>query len=214
MLKRPVPTLVRRRSVAALTSAALGAVCYALWTMLPGAVYAQDGEQQTTVITADNITLGSSAHGARLTVMSPDYKSRLADGNNDFEVTRIHRLGEGHHNVVFRTRSDAVSTIAADHFVTVDGGVVELSGNVVVRFLPGPGGGPNNRIVLEKLDVTFEDGVRTRTTGGRIVFGSAEITTDRATLEENGTITMDSATVTFGRPRRGRAPPSAPAAIR
>ena len=199
MLKRPLPTRLRRRSLAALTSAALAAGSYALWTMLPGAAHAQDGEQQTTVITADNITV-VSAQGARLTVTSPDYKSRLADGRNDVEVTLIQRLGEGHHNVVFRATSDAASTITADRFVTFERGVVEVSGNVVVQLLPGPGGGPNNRIVLEKVEVTLEDGVRTRTTGGRIVFGSAELTTDRAILEKNGTITMDSATVTLGAP--------------
>jgi beta-lactamase regulating signal transducer with metallopeptidase domain len=188
MLIRPLPTTLRRRFAAVLTCAALGSGSYALWTMLPGAAYAQAGGPQTTaIITAYNISVVADK-GAILTVTAPDFKTRLGDGNNDYEVTLIQRNQDGT-NLTFRASSDEVSRVTAERITRFGNGDVELSGNVIVKLLPS---GPSSPIALEHVRIELESGVVKD-----MQFASAVLTTDHAIVERDGTIRMESAVLTL-----------------
>jgi hypothetical protein len=191
MLVRPLPTTLQRRLVASLTYAALAAGSYALWTMQPGSAHAQAGPEQTTTITARSIRFVSE-QGRIITFVAHDFETRLGDGNNDFEVTQ--RADRDRTGLYSPVTSAAPAALIADRVSRLANGDLELSG-LIVKLA----GGPNRPMEFERVRIDFESGVLTDNArnGERTPFARAMLTTDRAIVQDDGTIRIDSAVLTL-----------------
>ena len=190
MLKRPLPTTMRRLSVAGLTYAAMIFGSYAVWTALPGPAHAQPEPDQITVIMGSNMRLAEATAGA-LATMTADFKSRLGDGNNDFEITMIQVTGprtndRPANNVTLQTASSTQAVLQADRVLRRDNGDVEMS-NVILKLLPG---GPADAIQLDTVRIMFQSGVLTTSATSEVTYKGGVLTADRATVEKDGTIRM------------------------
>ena len=190
VLKRPLPTAIRRIAATGLTYAAMIFGSYAVWTALPGPALAQPEPDQITVIMGSNMRLAEATAGA-LATMTADFKSRLGDGNNDFEITMIQVTGprtndRPANNVTLQTASSTQAVLQADRVLRRDNGDVEMS-NVILKLLPG---GPADAIQLDTVRIMFQSGVLTTSATSEVTYKGGVLTADRATVEKDGTIRM------------------------